>query len=211
FSSPPAIDPAGTLSFTPAANSNGLAIVSVRLQDTGDNLNGGTNTGLTKTFRITVKSVNDQPTFTLNSALIGVLEDSGMHTNINFATNMDTGAFNESNQLALYYFTLSNDNPAIFSYQPAIDHNGTLKFSSKANSNGTANVTVVLNDRGGVLDGGIATATNFFTIVVTNVNDPPTIRLGSSPYVLEDCGPVSTNGWASSIGRGPADEAGQNL
>src|SRR4029078_8764886 len=41
FSSPPAVSAAGTLSYTPAANANGSATVTVRIHDNGGTANGG--------------------------------------------------------------------------------------------------------------------------------------------------------------------------
>src|SRR6185295_7791657 len=44
FSSQPAVSTNGTLTFTPATNANGLAIVYATLVDDGGTANGGTNT-----------------------------------------------------------------------------------------------------------------------------------------------------------------------
>src|SRR6185295_13295771 len=54
FSAQPAINAAGLLTFTPAANANGIANVSVQLQDNG----GGSNTSGTANFTITVVAVD---------------------------------------------------------------------------------------------------------------------------------------------------------
>src|SRR5439155_22391800 len=44
FSALPAVSSAGTLTYTPAANANGVATVTVRLRDDGGTANGGTDT-----------------------------------------------------------------------------------------------------------------------------------------------------------------------
>jgi LPXTG-site transpeptidase (sortase) family protein len=64
FSAQPAIAPNGTLTFTPGADANGMATVSVSLQDDGGTANGGvdTYTPAPNTFTITVLAVNDAPT-----------------------------------------------------------------------------------------------------------------------------------------------------
>ena len=62
FSSQPAISSNGVLTFTPAANASGVAIVSVFLRDNGGTANGGVDTSATQTFTITVNAVNDPPT-----------------------------------------------------------------------------------------------------------------------------------------------------
>jgi hypothetical protein len=64
FSNQPAIAPDGTLTYTPADNANGTATVSVTLKDNGGTANGGDDTSETKTFTITVNSVNDAPVVT---------------------------------------------------------------------------------------------------------------------------------------------------
>ncbi len=61
FSGAPAISPAGTLTFQPAANASGLAEVTVRVQDNGGTANGGIDTSPPQTFFITVTPVNDPP------------------------------------------------------------------------------------------------------------------------------------------------------
>ena len=62
FSSQPAIDATtGTLTYTPAANAYGSALVSVQLQDNGGTANGGSDTSAAQTFTIVVSAVNDPP------------------------------------------------------------------------------------------------------------------------------------------------------
>ena len=51
----------GTLTYTPAANANGVATVTVRLKDDGGTANGGVDTSGPQTFTITVTAVNDVP------------------------------------------------------------------------------------------------------------------------------------------------------
>jgi hypothetical protein len=64
FSVQPAIDAAGTLTYTPAADANGLATVTVKLSDSGGTENGGVDTSASQTFKITVSPVNDAPVIT---------------------------------------------------------------------------------------------------------------------------------------------------
>jgi hypothetical protein len=61
FSAQPAVAPNGTLTYTPAANANGLATVSVSISDNGGVLNGGVDTSAVQTFTVTVNPVNDPP------------------------------------------------------------------------------------------------------------------------------------------------------
>jgi VCBS repeat-containing protein len=68
FSAQPAVSPTGTLTYTPAANANGSATVSVQIHDNGGTANNGVDTSATQTFTITVTAVNDAPTATNLSA-----------------------------------------------------------------------------------------------------------------------------------------------
>ena len=104
-----------------------------------------------------------------------VAEDSGAYAGgANAASAISTGPADESAQTAS--FTVTNNNTALFSVQPAINASGTLTFTPAANANGTATVTVTVQDNGGTAIGGVATsAAQTFTISVTAVNDAPTL------------------------------------
>ena len=64
FGTQPAIAANGTLTYTLAANANGVATVTVDALDNGGTANGGDATSGTQTFTITVTAVNDAPAFT---------------------------------------------------------------------------------------------------------------------------------------------------
>ncbi|MCC5608589.1 VCBS domain-containing protein [Nostoc sp. CHAB 5834] len=62
FSVQPAIDASGNVTYTPAANANGSAVVTAILQDDGGTVNGGVDTSAAQTFTITINPVNDTAT-----------------------------------------------------------------------------------------------------------------------------------------------------
>jgi hypothetical protein len=71
-------------------------------------------------------------------------------------------------------FLVSNDNPGLFSAQPAVAPNGTLTYTSAPDACGVANVTVVAKDNGGTAYGGQDTSEPCgFTITLNGVNDAP--------------------------------------
>ncbi|WP_216909867.1 cadherin-like domain-containing protein, partial [Synechococcus sp. CCY 0621] len=78
FSVQPGIDASGRLTYTPAANANGTATVSVRIRDSGGTANGGVDTSAIQTFLITVTPVNDD--FTDANETLSIAEDSGTTT-----------------------------------------------------------------------------------------------------------------------------------
>ena len=201
FSSAPVVSANGELSYTPAADANGSATVTVRLKDDG----GGVDTSAPQTFTINVTAVNDTPSFT-KGADQTVLEDAGTKTVPSWATAISKGAANESGQALS--FLVSSTNPTLFSVAPAVGANGDLAYTPAANANGSATVTVALKDDGG---GGDTSAPQTFTISVTAVNDTPSFTKGADQTVLEDPGAQTVAGWATAISPGPADESGQTV
>jgi hypothetical protein len=61
FSTQPSVAANGTLSYTPAANANGSAAITVKLHDDGGTASGGADTSSEQTFIINVAAVNDAP------------------------------------------------------------------------------------------------------------------------------------------------------
>ncbi len=199
----------GTLTYTPAANANGVATVSVVLSDNGGTANGGNDTFTLQTFTITVTSVNDQPSFVKGSDQ-SVTEGSTAQTVANWGTSISTGPPNESSQTLT--FAVSNNNNSLFSVQPAITSTGTLTYTPAASTSGSVTVTVILSDNGGIANGGDDTfTTQTFTINIVSINDAPSFVKGANQTVLEDAGAQTVTNWATSISKGPADESAQIL
>jgi hypothetical protein len=61
FSTQPSVAANGTLGYTPAANANGSAAITVKLHDDGGTASGGADTSSEQTFIINVAAVNDAP------------------------------------------------------------------------------------------------------------------------------------------------------
>jgi hypothetical protein len=61
FLAPPAVASNGTLTYTPAANANGSANVTLTLKDNGGIDNGGVDTSASQSFTINVTAANDPP------------------------------------------------------------------------------------------------------------------------------------------------------
>jgi Cadherin-like/Bacterial pre-peptidase C-terminal domain/Bacterial Ig domain/Bacterial cadherin-like domain len=223
FSTPPQINIAGdkgTLVFKPADDANGIATVTLRLQDDGGTDNAGLDTSTPQIFTINVRSVNDRPTFSSTVTTIDSLEDAGTQTVQSFATGISTGAANESGQKLTFSVASSPANATLFnnlfdstipsggvSGLPTIDPTtGTLTYRTKANANGSIVLTATLRDDGGTANGGLNTSTPYlFTINVGQVNDAPTFTLPTSrnQTINEDSGPRTINSFATAIRSGP--------
>ena len=159
-----------TISMNPAANQNGTSTITVTVSD-------GTLTAV-DTFILTVNPVNDAPTFTLNNSNINVTTHSSAVGPFAFVTNVAWGPANESTQNIVGYI-VSNDNNALFNFQPTITPTGELMFTPGTTA-GVATVSVALRDNGGTANGGVDTsAVQTFTITFTNPA-PTDINLSNS-------------------------------
>ena len=143
FSAQPQIASNGTLTYTPAKDANGSAIVTVRATDDGGTTNGGVNESAEQTFTITVNPVNDAPGFDVPDNAPVVNEDSGAQSVPGFASNISQGPANEAGQQLTFEVT-NNTNKALFSVQPSLAPNGTLTYRPAADAFGSAEVTVRL-------------------------------------------------------------------
>ena len=211
FSAGPLFVDKGPLSFTSAAGIVGTASITIELMDDGGTADGGVDTSPAQVLDIVVDDVNDQPFFTIGPDQ-NVSEDSGPQSIAAWATGIDAGAPDEAGQVLTFNVT-GNTNPSLFSTVPSIDATtGTLSYAAAADANGTADITLQLMDDGGTADGGIDTsASQLFTITVDAVNDVPSFVLNNPAPVLQDSGPQSIPGTATSILAGPADESTQVL
>ena len=82
-----------------------------------------------------------------------------------------------------------NTNPALFAAGPTLDSDGTLTYTTAADGNGTATVTVVLMDDGGTANGGVDTsAPQSFEITVESINDAPSFNVPANHTSSEGCG-----------------------
>ena len=132
FSAGPAVSPTGVLTYTPAANANGTATITLVLQDNGGTANGGVDTSATQTFTITVNAVNDAPAFTVGSNQV-VDEDAGAQTVNPWAAGISAGPANESGQTVAFNIT-GNTNAALFGAGPAVSPTGVLTYTPAANA-----------------------------------------------------------------------------
>jgi VCBS repeat-containing protein len=173
-----------TLYFTSDLNTNLSGSFDFHVVDDGGTDNGGVNTSSAATVTVNITPVNDAPSFTKGDDQT-VLEDAGAQSVTGWATDISAGPANESTQTI--DFLVTNDNHSLFSSQPAIADNGTLTYTPAANANGTAIVTVRIQDNGGTDNGGDDTSdAQTFTITVTPVNDAPTLNAIDPQIMLSD-------------------------
>ncbi|MCZ7639373.1 MAG: Ig-like domain-containing protein [Verrucomicrobia bacterium] len=174
FSQTPALDPSGTLRFSPAPNAFGTNSVTIVLRDTGGTERGGLDT-FTHRFNLAIQAVNDPPT-------LDPIADRSHRANSAVQTvpltGITTGAPNEIQSLTV---SAISDNPALL--EPTVQYTspaatGTLTYQPKPGQSGTATITVTVRDSGGVERGGQDQVQRSFRVTVLP-NQPPTVRLSA--------------------------------
>jgi Ca2+-binding RTX toxin-like protein len=147
---------------------------------------------------VTAVPVNDAPT-TAGLPAVSVAEDAAptaVALTSRFADPEDGAA-------GLTYSIVGNTNPALFA--SASISGGALTLGYVPDVSGSATLRVRATDGGGLwVESDLA-------VTVAPVNDAPTFVAGSSVTVPSDAGPQTVTGWATTMSRGPADEAGQAL
>ena len=174
FSAQPAVSATGDLTYTPAADANGTAIVSVSIHDNGGTLNGGVDTSAVQTFNINVTAVNDKPDMNIIDPVPPIPVNSGQQT-YPFG-GVRSGPANEFSQTLTVTAVSDNTglipNPTVTYTSP--NTTGSLSFTPVAGQSGTANITVTLMDDGGTLNGGMDTFTQMFPVTVSAPTPTPT-------------------------------------
>ncbi|MEZ6062800.1 MAG: GEVED domain-containing protein [Planctomycetaceae bacterium] len=177
----PAIDSAGTLTFTTAPDVNGTAIISVVAEDSDGGLSDPP-----QTFTLTVNPLNDAPEFTLNDAaftdpptdsMIDGVEDSGtvvVDLVDAFAAGPATAIDEVGNQLLTWVTGTPTFTGSLSFSTFSVDANGNLTYQPTADTSGTATFTLALQDDGATGAGNVnISAARTITINVVGTPDPP--------------------------------------
>ncbi len=156
FSTQPSLDTDGTLSFVPADNVYGEAIVTVTALDDGGTENGGVDRSAGVDFTITVNQVNDPGKWggDLTASIDEDVSTSGTVTFTDVADGFTTPSF-----------VLADD---ATSGGAAIDAAGNWSYTPDGNFNGTDSFTVSVTDDDGNVQSQV------IVITVNQVNDPGT-------------------------------------
>lgn len=189
FSVPPAISPAGELTYTPAPDAFGATLVTVTLSDDGGTTNGGVDSAVDD-FTLTINPINDPPSFTAGSNVMA-LDVDGTVTIPNWATNISAGP-DETGQL-LTFNIVSNSSPFLFAAGPSVSPAGTLSFTAAELADGTAMIELELMDDGP--SGGAnnnTSATQQFSITIDSAPKADLrITKGNGVSYLEESGQVT--------------------
>ncbi|MBF0448925.1 MAG: cadherin domain-containing protein [Magnetococcales bacterium] len=193
FANQPAIDSSGTLTFTPADNAFGTAILTITMTDSGGTDFDGVNTSTEQTVTLTINPVADTPSISDGSS---TLEDTQTSSGLVISRSSNDGE-------EVTHFQITNiSNGTLYQNDGTtaisdgnfitVDQGGAgLKFTPDLNLNSETSsfgfmIQAALSDSVTDLGGDQVTAS---IPTVTAVNDQPSFILTSSTVsVLEDSG-----------------------
>jgi hypothetical protein len=200
FSVQPAVSSTGTLTYTPAANAIGGAIVSVTFKDDGGTANGGQDT-FTQLFSITVTAVNDAPVNIVPVAQAVVKNSplifSAAETNQISIADIDAGngplqvtlssaigVFTLSSTIGLSFSVGTGSNNSTMTFTGTISNinaalNG-MSFLPTNNFEGSGQIQISTSDNG---NSGLGGALSDFDIVNINVVQS-TVQFNAAAYAV---------------------------
>ncbi|MFN2469575.1 MAG: Ig-like domain-containing protein [Gaiellaceae bacterium] len=147
----PTVAPNGMLTYTPAANANGVAAITVRARDDGGTAGGGSDIGTPQTRTITVAAVNDPPEAVADSPSVNEDDPAGVTFDV-LANDADP----DGDALTLASFdssgvgegTLTHNGAGQFTFVPEEGFNGSQAFAYTASDghggSDTTSVTITV-------------------------------------------------------------------
>jgi hypothetical protein len=195
----------GMLSFTPKPNVFGIADLTIVLNDQSGTDNGGSEKSEPQKFTIVIQSVNDAPVFAMPEHLT-INEDAGPQAFDNWATDINKGAENEDDQTIRFITTvqsIASEFSPFFLDPPKISASGKLTFTTAKNACGTVTITVLLQDDGGVANGGMnKSEETTFQLIVNPMDEIKAIIVVSSYNPLDSFNEVADQAYKTLINMG---------
>ncbi len=198
------------LTFTPANNFVGNTILTITTNDLGNTGNPPTQKSDTDTVTITTIPSNDAPTVTSQQSPLvatedGVLTISAANSNGVSIDDIDLGSGQPRVVLTVTHGTLTLSRTTGLTFIGGANGSSTMTFigTSKtainaaldgmqyrptAGYNGSASLTLTINDQGNTGDGGPKEATVTIPITVGAQNDAPTLTVPSATQSLNEDG-----------------------
>ena len=165
----------GSITFAPVAYGYGSATITVTVND-----GAATSNTVSRTFTVTVNSVNQAPTLD-SLADLTINQDAGQQT-INLA-GITSGATNESQTLTVTAVSSKTSlipDPSVTYASPSTT--GLIRFTSVASAYGSATITVTVNDGGANNN----TVSRSFNVTVNQLNGPPSISTITNLTIVMD-------------------------
>jgi len=140
FADAPRIDQTGTVCFTQAPYQHGTSQIQA-IMEQGDLILED------NTLVVEIRSLNNQPSFDVPEFL-NVVESTSDFLLPGFVENITTGPVNEGDQLLTFLVQTISTEQNLFSSEPSIDADGTLRFHVVNGGYGVANVLLRIVDNG---------------------------------------------------------------
>ncbi|MAF12966.1 hypothetical protein CMK11_21150, partial [Candidatus Poribacteria bacterium] len=160
-----------SLTFTPVADANGVAQITVTATDDGSADDPDINAAQ-QTFDLSVSAVNDPPSF---DSIDDVTASEGSDPVAILITGVSTGPADEAGQDVVSFTAVSDDTTDI--PHPTITGDGdtrTLTFQPEPDANGAVTITVTVVDSGESGDPHVNESTRDFAVTLIAVNDTAT-------------------------------------
>ena len=169
----------GTITYTPAADFNGIDTFTYTVTDNGTTNGGADPKSAIGTVTVTVTEVNDTPV--ANTDAINAAEDTPTpFAASSLTTNDDKGAANETGQT----LTVISVDAASAQGGTVVLNAGTITYTPPANYNGPDSFNYVVQDNGTTNGAGDAKQdSGLVNITVTEVNDTPTANADNKTAV----------------------------
>jgi hypothetical protein len=171
FASSPAINASGTLTFTPAPNSNGVTSVSVLLRDSGGTLNGGFD-AVAHSFILIIASVNDAPIANPQSVRIAPKTSASI---LLTAFDAENDALTFAIDTPPLHGTLSGTPPYLL-YQPYTNYHGPDSFTFIASDAYTSSTPASISIT--------VTSSNRAPVAVADLSSPSMLRSNADHFTL---------------------------
>jgi len=219
------------MSYVPATNYNGLASLTINLDDQG-NVGGGSLTD-SDSVSITLLNVNDPPINSVPSAQT-VAEESTLtfssgNSNLISISDLDIGSDNALVTLSVSHGTLTLGSLVGLSFTMPADgvadasmtFTGTLSsintaldglyYTPSSDYAGSDTLSMVTSDQGSTGPGGTKTDTDTVAITVTPVNDAPVNTVPGLQTTAEDTNITFSSGLGNAVSVSDVDAASTSL
>ena len=217
----------GSLKYTPVADQHGTATITVTVTDDGGTANGGDDSK-TRTFTITVDSVNDAPvnaapasaavnedgtlTFS-NSPLTGLavsdVDAGSSPIRVTLSGTNGTVTLGHPTQFGISFVAGDGTDDTTMTFEGSLAAvNAALdgtSYEPAADFYGTGALTITSNDQGATGSGGALSDSDSVVITVFPVNDQPTLNAIADETVNEDAAEQTVA--LGGIGSGAANES----
>lgn len=184
----------GAFTYTPAANYAGADNFTFKVSD-------GALESDAASVSVVVSAVNDPPSFVGGGTVTATSTGQSTQVAGYLGAISSGGGSDEAGQTVT--FAVNTDHPEYFTVQPVIGTDGTLTFTAVSHVSGTAALTIIGQDSGGVANGGDDEADPVVgSIILSGATVPPVVlpvKIATQPGVRVTVTPTVTSAAGSVV------------